>query len=271
MHDPMVVAFEIRRPWPQRSVSGSSGSRWQVRYNHVHFEDRDAPGICGGCGHSMTDTRQQFPWWRRSSYSSFWTLAGRRYYWPSMVTVWHVEPDGRDSGEVCKHSTRWQEPDGTWRSKSNRAWRWHVWHWRVQVALAGKVKRFLFERCIECGRRFPWGYAPISHSWDGPRARWFRISRVAYHHECSSLVSLRRAREGDERLIRHLFAAYRLGADLAEPEALGKLTDPRNRSLEFLDARRLTLLLGYERDDNYDLVPVAASSSAHPIEETGNG
>jgi len=60
MHDPMVVAFEIRRPWPRR---------------------------------------------RR--------LVGRRY-WPALITIWHVEPNGHDSGEVCKHSHRWQEPDGTW-------------------------------------------------------------------------------------------------------------------------------------------------------------
>lgn len=214
MHDPMVVAFEIRRSLPQRQRYGKLPTR--------RFE-----------------WKRHGSWWKPGSWSPFMVAFGRSWYFPSMMTVWHVEPDGRDAFEVCK---------------SRGHWRWHVWHWRIQISLAQKVKRFLFERCIECGRRFPWGYAPVSHQWDGPSARWFHISRVAYHHECSGLVSLRRAREGDERLIRHLFAAYRLGADMGEPEALDRLTDPRNRSLEFLDARRLTLLLGYERNDHYELV-----------------
>jgi len=172
------------------------------------------------------------PWPRRNG------LSGRRY-WPALVTVWHVEPGGHDAFEVCKHASRWQ---------------WHVWHWKVQIPFFRKIKRSLFERCIECGRRYPWGYAPVSHQWDGPDARWFRVRRLNYHHECSGLVSLRRIRESDERLIRHLFAAYRLGIDMDETEALALLTDARGRSLEFQEAYRLQGILGYERDDDYTLV-----------------
>jgi hypothetical protein len=172
------------------------------------------------------------PWPRKSS------ISGRRY-WPALVTVWHVEPGGHDAFEVCKHASRWQ---------------WHVWHWKVQIRPLQTLKRFLFERCIECGRRYPWGYAPVSHQWDGPGSRWFRIGRLNYHHECSSLVHLRRTRESDERLIRHLFAAYRLGIDLDEAEALGRLTDATARPLEFQESYRLQGVLGYERDDAYNLV-----------------
>jgi hypothetical protein len=190
MHDPMVVAFDIPRPWPRRN-----------------------------------------------------RFSGRRY-WPALITVWHVEPGGHDAFEVCKHSSHWQ---------------WHVWHWKVQIRPLQQLKRFLFERCIECGRRYPWGYSPVSHQWDGPGSRWFRVQKLNYHHECSGLVSLRRGRESDEKLIRHLFAGYRLAVDLDEAEALAQLTNARNRTLEFSESYRLTGLLGYERGESYELVRKSGS------------
>ena len=61
MHDPMVVAFEIRRPWPERQARPFGKTRWRFR-------------------------------------GAFWNIAGRGLYWPGLVTIWHVEPEGRDSG-----------------------------------------------------------------------------------------------------------------------------------------------------------------------------
>jgi len=119
----------------------------------------------------------------------------------------------------------------------------------------GKLKRYLFERCIECGRRYPWSYAPISHQWEGDTGRWFRVERHAYHHECSALVSIRRDRETLEGLTRYLFSALCIERDAPKAEVLAALTDPKNRSIEFNVAYRLTHLLGYERDENYELVP----------------
>jgi hypothetical protein len=162
MHDPMVVAFEIRRPWPDWRRARLAKVRWK---------------------------------WRR--WSPFITAWGREFYFPALITVWHVEPGGHDAFEVCKRRGHW---------------RWHVHHWKVQVRLLQKIKRFIFERCEECGRRYPWGYAPVSHQWDSPAAPWFKITKRAYHHECSSLVSLRRTRATDERLIKSLFAAFSASA-----------------------------------------------------------
>lgn len=235
MHDPMVVAFEIRRPWPTRS------------------------SIPAKEGMPRFEWKRHGPWWKPGAWSCFMVAFGRQWYWPSLITIWHVEPNGHDSGEICKHYERWPDGCGGWESKVLRGWRWHIWHWHVQIAPVQKLKRYLFERCIECGRRYPWGYAPVSHSWDGPSARWFRVGRVNYHHECSGLVSLRGTRDRDETLIKHLFAAYRLGADLDEAEALARLTDARARTLEFHESYRLQGILGYERDDAYNLVRKAAS------------
>ena len=172
MHDPMTVAFEIRRPWPQRSRSSDAkpgAPRWQARFQHWTW-------------------RHPLRGWR-----AFWTIAGRGYWWPSVLTVWHVEPRGHDSGEVCKH---WRD------GKVDNRWRWHVRHWHIQIPLRDKIHRFVFERCIECGTRFPWGYAPISHQWsDGPTRREWRIVKRAYHHPCSSLVMMRHAKASRDDLI----------------------------------------------------------------------
>ncbi|MEU5156780.1 hypothetical protein [Glycomyces sp. NPDC021274] len=114
---------------------------------------------------------------------------GRRHlYWPSIVDVWHVEPGDKDSNPPC-HSKWWQL---------------HFWHWDVKVAIVQRLKRFLFERCTECGRRYPWGYAPVSREWDEPGGRWFRVRPHAYHWECCHLVQLRHQQKQDEQIIRHL-------------------------------------------------------------------
>jgi hypothetical protein len=121
MHDPLVVAFEIRRPWPRRS--------------------------------------------------------GRGYYWPSFITVWHREPHGRDSGEVCKHYRR-----------ILRGWRWHVHHWHIQVHPWQHFRRWTLTRCAWCGGKSRKD-DPVnhSHSWDGPRGRWWQGAPGRYHQDCSSI------------------------------------------------------------------------------------
>lgn len=96
MHDPDVVAFQVRRPWPRRERTGGA--------------------------------KPDQPRWKLGG--AFWTVAGVGIYWPGMITVWHREPGGRDSGEVCKHYARWQDEDGKWQTKMHRGWRWHVWHVR---------------------------------------------------------------------------------------------------------------------------------------------
>lgn len=78
MHDPDVVAFDIKRPWPERSEPMGK-ERWRFR-------------------------------------GSFWTIAGHGLYWPDLVTVWHREPGGRDALTVCRHGRiPWQLHVHHWR------------------------------------------------------------------------------------------------------------------------------------------------------------
>lgn len=161
MTDPLVVACVIRRPWPQRSAA-----------------DDAKPGQ---------------PRWRIRRHSAFWTLAGRGFYWPPLITIWHVEPGGRDPGEVCKQGRRIQRPDGTWESRVLRGWRWHVWHWRIQVHPFQAWRRWLLTRCEWCGGRSRTGDAVnISHQWDRKREPWWRGERGLFHTDCSAIESAHR-------------------------------------------------------------------------------
>lgn len=75
-----------------------------------------------------------------------------------------------------------------WNRYHRRWWqhpRWHFWHWRIQVHPVQQFKRWAFSRCAKCGRRFCWGYSPVSHSWNGGGPRWFRSEQGVYHSECS--------------------------------------------------------------------------------------
>ncbi len=156
MHDPMVVAFELRRPWPRRSSGGDRSRRWATRYPWRRWYDV-----------------------RPRVWMSIWTLAGRSFYWPALLVVWHIEPGGRDSGTVCLYSG--------W-------WRWHVHHWRVQVPPLQDLRRRLLTRCAWCGGPSRKGDAVnVSHRWDGPRAPWWRGEQGLFHMDCSSIEHAHRA------------------------------------------------------------------------------
>jgi hypothetical protein len=106
------------------------------------------------------------------------------WHWPAIVTVWHREPGGRDSGEVCRHYRRL--PDGT--TRTLRGWRLHAHHWRVQIPPAQALRRRLLTRCAWCHSRDRKG-DPVnfSHSWDGPRGRWWQGEPGLYHGDCSAI------------------------------------------------------------------------------------
>jgi hypothetical protein len=143
MHDPFVVAFEIRRPWPRISRPRTTDGR---------------------------------------------TLPAH-LYWPRLVVVWHREPGGNDAGEVCKRHTRYQDADGNWQFKFHRAWRFHLNHWKVQIPPLQELRRRVLTRCAWCGGRHHKGDpVNVSHSWDGPRGRWWRGEPGLYHHDCSAIA-----------------------------------------------------------------------------------
>lgn len=178
MHDPLTVAFTIRSPWPQHSALPAAGHRsirWRIRLHHD----------CGTwCADDPQHPEGAFPWWQLSSYSAFWRLNGKDYYFPSLITVWHREPGGRDSLSTC--GKRVQRRDGTW--GFTRGWRWHVHHWRLQCPPLQRLRRRLLTRCAWChSRHRPGDAVNISHSWDGPSGHWWQGEPGLFHRDCSAI------------------------------------------------------------------------------------
>ena len=156
MHDPLTVAFEVCRPWPRRSqCTLKSAPRWSFR-------------------------------------GRFWQLAGRRYYWPSLITVWHVEPGGHDSGDVCKHYRRDQQADGKWKTTMLRGWRFHAHHWRVQVIPLLALRRWALTRCAWCGgRSTETNRLDTGGSWHPPKTRWWQGEADLFHGDCHGAKTAR--------------------------------------------------------------------------------
>lgn len=99
----------------------------------------------------------------------------RRYH-PPLITVWHVEPTGADSGRICKGMG---SSSLTWH---NVRWAWtHRRHLRIVVPPARRVVRWLRDRCAGCGRRFFW--RDSRHSYGGSGAVW--------HEPCMTLRTVR--------------------------------------------------------------------------------
>ena len=76
-----------------------------------------------------------------------------------------------------------------WILRKERPWykhpKWHIHHWKVNIDVVSKFKRWAFSKCCKCGKGFSWGYSPISNSWDSDGPRWFKSEKHVYHFDCS--------------------------------------------------------------------------------------
>lgn len=145
MHDPEVVAFSIRRPYPEkpRRVRETAPQwRWQMHRRPIYV-------------------------------SPFVTLAGREFYFPDLVTVWHREPHSEDALQGECRGTRWK---------------WHVHHWKLQWTFLQSWRRRLLTRCEWCGgRSTKRDVVNFSHQWDGPKQPLWRGERGLFHRDCSTV------------------------------------------------------------------------------------
>jgi hypothetical protein len=210
MHDPMCVAFKVKYPIPKRVYASRNAPRWQLsRRRRTNPENLGEP---------------VWPWWRPTGYNLH--AFGHRWGWRTLATVWHVEPNGADAGEVCKH---WRD------GKPNHRWRWHVRHWRVQVKPWLSIRR-RFDRCGECNRRMN---KASRHGYMGGDA--------VYHRECIALRNLRHQRDDADAFIDHLFNAYRVSADLDIEDAVGRLS-PHGATNIWRERYRMQKRLGWDHD-----------------------
>lgn len=240
MHDPMTLAWTIRRPFPQirkRTMTHRPPFRWR---------------------------------------SSHWYIGRWTFYWPSIIDCWHVEPKGHDSGEVCKHYlpagevSSWKvwllpwyragkssehDPNGAsyvW----DKRWKWTHWrHWSLRFIPYMTFNRWAFQRCEKCGGKSRRGHpVNVSHQWDGPRQRFGKSRPGLFHGDCSSIISLKRTIATDAEALAELFHLGRTLLDLSEEEMIARLyCKTGDFTAAFHRRRQIETALGWKFDHDGDL------------------
>lgn len=205
MHDPLVVAFEIKVPIPR------------VYLSRKHYQEGRGPSFDTGITRRRRTNAENlgepvYPWWRPTGYEV--NAFDRSWKWRSVFTVWHREPGGRDSGDVCPHYVRWTDSNGRRQFRSLHAWRWHVHHWKIQWHQGQQLRRKALTRCEWCrGRSRKGDPINVSHQWDRKIGPWWRGERGLFHHDCSSIATAHRTCICAEPLIEIQPWAYKMHAD----------------------------------------------------------
>lgn len=175
MHSPEVLVFSIRSPFPsmRHKLRDDQYPKWQSPIRFVKG--------------------------RGFRYSPFMRIAGYELYFDSWLDVWHMEPNGADSGTVCK--TKWYK-DKQGRDRAKQTWRWHFWHYKLSPSLLYKWRRYLFTRCAECGGPSRKGHV-VNHSDGGfggrPKTPLWCGEVHLYHSECLS----KKTKQHNEQLHNH--------------------------------------------------------------------
>lgn len=90
------------------------------------------------------------------------------------LDIWHDEPGGADAWTVCGMSPRSGWARIWWAIQHARHLHYRFWPYLL-------VRRWIKDRCAECGRRFLWKDA--RHS--------YMSSDAVYHNQCMSLRHVR--------------------------------------------------------------------------------
>jgi hypothetical protein len=230
MHDTHTVALEIRRPpltlrelKPRKLRKTSRQRAREYRHRHIGFLNiRSKRFECAHCDDGkVKEVKEDMPSYHRNAglypgdpcpdclgrgysttgftrrpYLSFAFFRAFGYEWhiPSLITIWHVDPDHQGDDDSCRRNVRRRQlearKDERWLADQILWWRfkrmhlWHVHHWKIQVRPVQTFRRWLFTRCAQCGNRLPYGYSPVSVHWDSMPHKWYESEVGVYHHEC---------------------------------------------------------------------------------------
>ncbi len=161
MHDPDVVVFDLHLPIPVRSYKATHLARWGIkRRRRTNAENLGEP---------------VFAWFQPNGWDV--TARGRKIGLYRLAVLWHHEPEGRDSGAVCKglRGSNFSWPNIKWAIRHRR-------HITVQWLTYQRLHSWLFTRCEDCGHRFFWKQSRIGTGWDAPGC---------LHESCSNVRHMR--------------------------------------------------------------------------------
>ena len=167
MHDPDVVVFDLHAPIPYLA------RKWCKNLPRTGIRRRRRTN-------SENLGEPVYPWYRPEGYDV--TVIDNSVKLLELATVWHSEPGGADSGQVCGRLP--SGSDFTW---AKLRWSWaHREHIRIQWQLGRSWWRWYVQRCDDYGQRFRRREARFGTGWD---------SGKVMHHACSSVRHLRRQRD----------------------------------------------------------------------------
>lgn len=137
-----------------------------------------------------------------------WSKKTKRFLRDHAFGILHFAENNCDSlwtGITRHYQNRFNEPEDreeriqnmastiySWILRESRPWwrhpRWHFWHWSIQIHALQSLRRRLFTRCTECGKRFKGGDSVVGYGWGSPPRRWFewfRSEQGLKHMDCA--------------------------------------------------------------------------------------
>ena len=176
----------------RQTCYGCTEGKANQTYETLNVYEGDPCKDCAGRGYHF------IPWQRRVMFNlAFFRWGDREWYLPSVVTLWHKDPELRGDDDSCRrpyakrereaYADRRRVAQWFWRKCSHHYGWWHVRHYHWQVGPAQNARRWAFTRCATCGERFRFGEAPVSSSWDSiPREHWWSGESGMRHMDCAA-------------------------------------------------------------------------------------
>lgn len=223
MHDPYILAFELKLPFGGSKTVHKDGSVYHHRpvILSIWHVDPETDGSDDSCGWSFPNPPMDAKWVKElqgdfefllrrgpEELSAQYADEGQAAWWLLWLNraSFRHRGKGLSSKVVAKVLYQMSFPGdrmphryaneprrlawmfARYYLQLMRQWwqhpRWHIHHWEVQIPFLNDFKRWAWGRCAGCGKGFRWGYSPITHSWDHEGPQWFKSESDIYHEDC---------------------------------------------------------------------------------------
>ena len=224
MHDPMTVAWEIKRPWPVKSTNNFKYYPSMVTIWHVDPERDGSDDSCGWFSPKLTkeeiekakkiaqfEHKYLFNQIDENRYQSkvdsltgvftilqqvAWQIFKKPLKDKHMKHVISLSSNYHDSfRDSFLNPVTMHDIERLWIlltrnfKKIERPWyqhpRYHFWHFKIQIPFIQNLKRFLWGKCSECRKGLGWNKSVVSHQWESEGPKWFRSEKSVSCYRCS--------------------------------------------------------------------------------------